>query len=300
LRHSGIAIVVAAALGLTACGSNGPSKSAATTTPVPSGRSVVLASVVKTAASDSAKLSLDLSFNGPGSGAISGEGVVDFANGNSQLTMEFGGALGTIMPSGIETRTVDGVAYVHLPVGLPSGKEWVSVDTTQLGDVGSSGGSSALGIGGGASPTKILAYLEKVSNGVEKVGTETVRGVETTHYRANVDLTKAVDKEGVPRALHDAMDEIADAVGTIPVDVFIDGDGLLRREQLAMDFASFLPGGSRRSSGATDGAPTITMTLDLYDFGTPVDVEAPPADQVVTAGNGEFAEGGAFGSQDAA
>jgi hypothetical protein len=207
--------------------------------------------------------------------------------------MDFGGGvLGTLMPSGIETRTVDGVAYVRLPTGLPSGKEWVAIDAKDSANAGS---NTALGIGGGTDPTKILAYLEKVSNGVDKVGTESVRGVETTHYHANVDLAKAVDREGVPPALHDAISEMAGKIGTIPVDVYIDGDGLLRREKLSMDFSSFLPG-STGSTGESAGAPTINMTLDLYDFGTPVDVAAPPADQVATLGNGGFGGGGSIGS----
>ncbi len=301
MRKSGIAIVVAGALALAACGSSGPSKSA-TSAPVLNGRSIVLASVVKTAAADSAKVSLDMSFNGLGSGlSISGEGAVDFANGNSQFTMDFngGGILGSLMPSGIEVRTVDGVAYVHLPSGLPSGKEWVSFDPKRYASTDNGGGDTALGIGGGTDPTKILAYLEKVSNGVEKVGTETVRGVETTHYRANVDLAKAVDRKGVPPALHDAIGQLAGKIGTVPVDVYIDGDGLLRREQLSMDFASFLSGatgatGATGSTGSAGDAPTITMTLDLYDFGTPVNVEAPPADQVTTPGNGGLSGGGAI------
>jgi hypothetical protein len=294
VRKSGIAIVVAAALGLAACGSGGPSKSA-TTTPVENGRDVVLTSIQKTAAADSAKLSLDMSFNGLGSGiSVSGDGAVDFANGNSQFTMDFGGGgiLGSLMSGGIETRQVDGVAYVNVPMGLPSGKEWIAVPAGR--SVGS-GSNTALGIGSGTSPTKVLGYLEKVSNGVQKVGTENVRGVETTHYRADVDLSKAVDRTDVPSALRDEVGKVAGDIGTVPVDIYIDGDGLLRREKLEMNLGSFLPGAGG-ASGATGNGSTVTMQLDLYDFGAPVNVEAPPADQVETLGNGGSDGGGAIGS----
>src|SRR5262249_34946924 len=129
LRKSGIAIAVAGALTLAACGSSGPSKSAPTT-PVQDGRNVVLTSIQKTAAADSAKAAVDMSFTGLGSGlSTTAEGAIDFASGDSTITMEFGGGgiLGSLLPSGIEARRVDGVAYVHMPVGLPSGKEWIAI-----------------------------------------------------------------------------------------------------------------------------------------------------------------------------
>jgi hypothetical protein len=283
VRHSGVAIIVAAALGLAACGSDAGSK-ATTTTPIANGRSVVLASVVKTAAADSAKIALDMSYSGLGPSGITltANGAVDFESGDSELTMEFGGMFSSFLPSGIQTRTVDGVAYVHLPMGLPSGKEWVAVDSKKLGGAGS---NTALDIGGSADPKKLLAYLEKVSDGVQEVGTETIRGVETTHYSAEVDLGKAVDRADVPRALRGAVDEIAGKVGTVPVDIWIDDDDLVRRQQMEMDFGSLLPGASG-ATGQSGSTPTVTLTLDLYDFGAPVDVEAPPADQVISVGDG--------------
>jgi hypothetical protein len=300
VRHSGIAVVAAAALALAACGSSGSTRTA-TTTPTPNGRQVVLASVERTAAADSAKVSLDMSFAGLGRSGMSvtADGEVDFASGDSQMTMDFGGMLGSFLPSGIETRSLDGVVYMRMPIGLPSGKEWVAIDTKKFGDLDNGGGNTALGVGGGSDPTKMLAYLEKVSDGVEEVGTEKVRGVETTHYSARVDLAKAIDRADVPPRLRDAVDELAGKVGAVPVDLWIDGDGLLRRQQMEMDFASFVPGAGG-ATGATGAAPNMKMTLEFFDFGTPVSVEAPPADQVAMLGEGGFAGGGEIDSNSAA
>jgi len=195
------------------CGSSGASKSSSPIPPNANARKIVLASVVKTAAADTAKVSLDLSVNGTGSSAfnVSADGAVDFATGDSQMNVDFGGFLGSLLSDGIETRNVDGVAYVRMPsvggITLPDGKTWIAVDSSKLGVPGSSG-DSTLGVGSQSNPAKILAYLEKVSNGVEQVGTETVRGEQTTHYKASLDLSKAVDRAGVPPALRRSVDEL--------------------------------------------------------------------------------------------
>jgi hypothetical protein len=114
---------------------------------------------------------------------------------------------------------------------------------------------------------------------VKKVGTETVRGVETTHYHASIDLGKALDQADIPKSLRDAekqFEKSNDAgASTIPVDVFVDGDGYVRR--ISLDLENFLGDGA--GSGATSG-PALTESIDLYDFGTPVNVQAPPPDQV--------------------
>jgi hypothetical protein len=61
---------------------------------------------------------------------------------------------------------------------------------------------------------------------------------------------------------------------TIPADVWVDSDGLARRIQLKLDL------GTMAGTGGGSDLPVMTISIDLYDFGVPVHVEAPPADQV--------------------
>ena len=49
------------------------------------------------------------------------------------------------------------------------------------------------------------------------------------------------------------------------IDAWIDDEGLLRRIRIPF--------------GGTDGPVEV---IDLYDFGVPVDIEAPPADEVIS------------------
>jgi hypothetical protein len=89
-------------------------------------------------------------------------------------------------------------------------------------------------------PRRLLEQLQHEAREVSVVGKETVQGVETTRYHL-------VDSDGAP------------------MEVWVDGDGLVRRMK-AVD-----------SPGAADEA---RITVEFSDFGAPVDIEPPPADEV--------------------
>jgi hypothetical protein len=56
--------------------------------------------------------------------------------------------------------------------------------------------------------------------------------------------------------------------GTIPVDVWVDGAGRVRRETMSFSYGKALRGAQ------------MAMTMNFSDFGSPVTVTVPPADQV--------------------
>jgi hypothetical protein len=255
---------------LAACGSQAKSvevkKKAA-----PSPRKVILASIRATTAAKSARVSMTSS---AGSGSktlnITADGVADFANGDGVVTVHATGVGKQF--DGIEGRLVGGAVYVKMPESLSSvfGDKWLKMPAAA--PVGLLPGFDQ------SDPSKFLAYLETVSSGVTKVGSDTIRGVETTHYEAILDLAKAVDRANVPASLRDDLGKIVhknEASLTIPADVWVDNDGLARRIQLKLDLAKL--GGP---DGGTD-VPVLTMSMDLYDFGVPVHVEAPPAGETV-------------------
>jgi hypothetical protein len=104
----------------------------------------------------------------------------------------------------------------------------------------------------GMTPDRLLKDLIKASSKVEKLGSEEIRGVATTHYRAHVDESK-LESDGnadFPRA----------------VDAWIDDQGLPRRVRVPY--------------GRDNDA--VAAVVDLFDFGVPVDVEVPPASEVVS------------------
>jgi hypothetical protein len=109
------------------------------------------------------------------------------------------------------------------------------------------------------------------SGEVEEVGVEALDGVETTHYRATVDLDRAVQQ--APAEARDQVqaqiDQIkAAGISELPIDVWIDGDGLPRK--LGYDITV-----------EAEGQEVHTVLEMLFtDYGIEVDVTPPPADQV--------------------
>ena len=304
---AGISVVAVMAVTLGACGGSSSPTSAATRAPDAKtpGSNVVLASVQTTAAEKSARESMTISTKGSGLFAFSmtASGVVDFATGDSQFTADLGGATAAFLPGGFEVRVVNKVAYVKLPdsigrlIGGAGGKQWLAVGAPK----GAAGSSPLSGIGQ-SDPTKVLAALERVSDDVKQVGTATVRGVETKHYRATLDLGKAIDNSKVPKSLRAKADQLFGGAGapTIPVDVFLDSEGRLRRMTLEMDLSAFSGAGATGATGALGSLPTVSMTLDLYDFGTPVNVQAPPANQILSLKEFGMNGGGMFGGKPSA
>jgi hypothetical protein len=66
--------------------------------------------------------------------------------------------------------------------------------------------------------------------------------------------------------LTDVQLEAIRAMDGTPIDVWLDDDGRILKEQFRMD----MPGGLGRAY----------VSIEFFDFGEPVTIEAPPADQV--------------------
>ncbi len=120
-------------------------------------------------------------------------------------------------------------------------------------------------------PSRLLNALEEVSGSVESLGRKDVRGVGTEGYRLSVDMRRVVDE--APAAHREALLEELERESrkTIPMQVWIDDEGFARR--------------------LTIFDPEDEVTLDFYDFGVEVDVQAPPEDQVESIDNLLTAEG---------
>ena len=82
-------------------------------------------------------------------------------------------------------------------------------------------------------------------------------------------------------AAHAFIDQLGAAEGNvkIPIDVFVDDQGLIRRMQMTFDGDVFKSlAGADAQAVAAQGP--ITFTIDFLDLGQSVDIQLPPADQV--------------------
>ncbi len=192
---------------------------------------------------------------------ISATGAYDLDAEATQLDVDLGSLGGHE-----EMVVVDGKAYLKLPAGLGSttDKPWLALDapTSKLG-------SNPLGT---MDPKAMLDELKSITGDLTVVGHETIDGVDTTHYHGTIDPSKA------PGATQGAAPKLFGSI-TMPVDVWIDDQGLLRRQQLSIT----APAGSA-DSGASSllGGFGLTLTIEFTDLGAPVTITAPPADQVQT------------------
>ena len=114
-----------------------------------------------------------------------------------------------------------------------------------------------------------LEFLQGLSGDVTKIGDDTVAGEHATHYRASIDGAKVAAE--LPDASSDLAGKLA-KLGATPADVWINDDDRVVKMHFAMDGGAF---------GGSGGSAEFTM--EITDFGVPVDVQAPPADETVDA-----------------
>jgi len=305
-RAAAVAVACALALMVGACGSSG--RQARETTNITQAR-LTSAKVLRDAASKSvdagsAKLSMHMVMNTQMLGKpidvdMTVDGSEDFANKSSEMTIGMSKLLSQIPGAGaaglgggdltMEERIVGGVFYMKMPAALLGGrstgdKPWLKLDMSTLGKLGDAAKQLTSG-NQQYDGSQYLAYLNGASDGVKTLGTDTIRGVEATHYSANVDPKKIVDNmpaEQRSKLTADALDALQKTYAKlgstkIPMDVWIDRDGLLRRMKLKMDTSSMLGAAGGSAAGVSAGA--MELTMDVFDYGTPVHIEAPPADE---------------------
>jgi hypothetical protein len=263
VRFAGLATVVSA-VGLSAggCGGSGTVDLA----------TVFPKAYATTVAAKSSKVSLMLDTSVAGKHvAVSGQGAFDWGAKAGKLTMQIDAGGPAVS---LDEIIVGNGVYVQLPAqvqGRFGGKQWLGVSTGAL----SSGNSL------GADPSQALALLESHSTSVAKVGSERIDGVDTTHYQAQLDLTKAA--AGASPEASRLLQLAAQAMGTttIPVDVWIDSAGKARRIVETVTLTK-PPASQANQPGAAQSYPvSIHITLNFSDYGVPVVVTAPPASQVI-------------------
>ena len=173
--------------------------------------------------------------------------------------------------NGVEFRMllVDGDYYYQYPA-MPAGYEWVSLSGADVAEMSGVDASAA----GGADPTRMLEMLTAVSDEMEPLGTEELFGVTVQGYRATVSgqvmVQGNVDMGVFSPEMAEQMSEMVP--DSFDIEVWIDGDGLPRRQAWTLDMPAG-PGGR---------TATFDYRIDFSEWGSTLDVSAPDPAVVMT------------------
>lgn len=260
--------IAAAAVNSAGCGGGSSTSSALSLDPV-------AAAATKTQNAGAARIRLSVAVMGQGRTVkLRGLGAMDGTS--SELTFKVGllaglpRAASSLLGHGPMQEVAleqggDYVIYMRIPFlasQLPGGQQWFKLDLSKLG---TSAGVDLdkLMSGSQLQPADLLSSLEADGAKVHSLGSATVDGATTTHYRVTVDPAKMLESQGMTSPLLSAA---AGQMKSLTEDVWIGKDGLVRR-------IAFTNGVSRR----------VAMTMDIYDYGAHVHIAAPPSDQVFDA-----------------
>ena len=134
---------------------------------------------------------------------------------------------------------------------LPKGKRWVLVED---------GARTSLDT---MSFDELMTFLEGATD-VEERGKTEIDGVRVTHHAGTVDLKAALEKAGEDLADHA---DLLKQSPVMPIECWIDDEG----------------NPVRIKTGMTVDGSKVEMTVDNLELGAPVDVDAPPADETISA-----------------
>jgi hypothetical protein len=188
------------------------------------------------------------------------EGDADLENASAHIKTEGGNGIPRM-----ENILVGTVMYLKME-GMEEqlGAEWAKVDLAKAGEAAGID-LEQLMAGGQGSPADQLKYLKAMGN-LEEVGSEDVDGVGTTHYKGEVDLRKypdtvpADEREQARKTVDKLLELSGDA--TMPMEVWIDEDDLVRRQKMTMKQKK-----PQEFTSVTD--------VRFSDFGKQVSIEEP-------------------------
>ncbi|MEU8636885.1 hypothetical protein AB0C38_32330 [Amycolatopsis sp. NPDC048633] len=281
-----VAAGAALVLTLTACGGN-----SGTAAPAAAGNqtqadgggllaspftdAIQLASASKqgTEKSKSAKFTMEGSAAGQ---TINATGAMAIDGANTKFSMT-----STAAGETTEMRMVDKVMYIKLPADqqkeMGTDKSWAKISADGTDPVSQALGSSLSQSAEQSDPSKMLDQISKTGRIISSDQTE-LNGEKVNHYKVELDVAKAVDQftGSVPAAARDKLTEMLKGKDIkIPAELWLNKDNL--PVQVTMD-----QGPMMQALGAPAGDAKFTMKYT--DWGTQVDVTAPPADQVVDLG----------------
>jgi hypothetical protein len=206
----------------------------------------------------------------PGEGRVKGEAAMNVDPPAMSMKMTVEGAKDA---GEMEIRLVEKVMYLGGGAEMTKeldGKSWMKFDMSALG---SDSGLTADQLGAGQAqqnPATESGFLTE-SDDVKKVGTETVEGVRTTHYKGTVTLAEIrASLKGEDKATRQKRDKSLRqyeemGVDALTMDLWTDADHRTKQFRVRADA----------------GKGPLDLKIVFLDYNKPVTVTAPPVKDTV-------------------
>jgi hypothetical protein len=277
-RFKLLLLTAVAVAGATAAVALGSPTRATDTTPITQ-------ALAKTGHATSGHFAFTLNISGGGTSggtfALTGKGGYDTIHKTSAFSLDLGSLSsvlgsasgGASIPSKVQVVSTGSALYVYLPSlasRVRKGAEWIKFTSSAVPSSVTKGVKPSDFTN--VDPTKALQQLT-ASVTVHKAGTATVRGTPTTHYRVSVDTTKLVSL--VPKSQQASLTKSLSTLKlkTVPIDVYVSHGGYVRRVSASLSHLAVQKGSAPVS---------LSLQVDLYDFGIHVHVSPPPAAKTVS------------------
>lgn len=240
-RLKGIRVAVAGPLSLSAM-ATACASTKPTASQFPAPIQLVNAALTKTSHTESFRVSLDLTSQlGPTHSSAIVTGVVDLRSDRLQL----------IATTATTYETIDTISIGH--------DLWQSGGAPNAWHHQTISNSTQLYGWPLANPAQFFTALQANLTDLVRIGTARVDGVDTSHYRGVESQAVGANRD------------------TATVNLWISADDLIRQ----LNSASQLTMAAAASTGGTDTITTTqTFDLKLTNFGTPTNIQPPPASEV--------------------
>jgi hypothetical protein len=227
---------------------------------------LIRSSATKAAGMSTSRFSMTMEMPG-GAGGFSGTGALDSSAGVMTMAIDASGMTGQATPVVPAVLKGDAIYYRFGDVADLGDRPWVKLDVTQLGKLMGIDGEAMMDQFEQSDPKSSLSMMIGVSEDVEELLREDVRGVSTRHFKATIDMNKAI--RNAPDGMRGLMEEMARQMAgdSYPAEMWIGDDDLPRRFRSIID----LP----------EAGGEVVMEMDFFDYGVDVEADVPPADQTM-------------------
>lgn len=278
--------VALAAVLLTGCGGSGDDGSGSTAplptaaSPAPIAPPQKFTTLADLSAAVSAQQKLDktarITINGGQAGqtgqpvsTINGDGTLRYDDAGPALQLNEQVSSGGGSPMQLGVVVLPDVAFVRPPpnsgLTLPAGKTWLRIDPTSTDPLAKQFGQLVQSIRDNADPTKSFTQYGDAITIVDSTE-EQLEGSPAVRYRLKLDMAKAVAAQPDPALKQSLQQSVQSGLTALEYTLWLDGQNRLVRVLLDQP----LP----QNQG------TFTLDAHYRDWGQPMQIDQPPADQV--------------------